>query len=183
MLHAPGLRIDHKRLHQPVTPGSPECALIVSYVEVDRGLHAGAFFGFVCPIARSQTIVKSRGAFSGWFLSRARIDQLGREPEEVRPLRCGTPVPITAVREIWFSPYIRLPILAKVSDARTGETIARITSLGNCRCRETRSYSSIASVVRIAGSSTDTPAPVIASSGWRSTFHASWARLSALSQT
>src|SRR5215469_7222918 len=27
------------------------------------------------------------------------------------------------------------------------------------------------------------PAPVIASSGWRSTFHASWARLSALSQT
>lgn len=34
----------------------------------------------------------------------------------------------------------------------------------------TRSYSSIASVVRIAGSSSDVPARAIASSGWRSTF-------------
>lgn len=41
----------------------------------------------------------------------------------------GNDRPITVVREIWFSPYIGLPILAKVSDPRTGETVARITSL------------------------------------------------------
>ena len=35
--------------------------------------------------------------------------------------------------------------------------------------KATRSYSSIASVVRIAGSSSDVPARAIASSGWRST--------------
>src|SRR5215469_1941000 len=51
MLHAPCLRIDHKRLHKPVIPDHRETLSFVSYVEVRRKLHAGAYFGFVCPIA------------------------------------------------------------------------------------------------------------------------------------
>jgi hypothetical protein len=48
-----------------------------------------------------------------------------------------------------------------IPDAR-----ARCSTLSR---KATRSYSSIASVVRIAGSSSDVPARAIASSGWRST--------------
>jgi len=40
----------------------------------------------------------------------------------------GNDRPITVVREIWFSPYLNLPLLAKSSDPRSGETTTRITN-------------------------------------------------------
>lgn len=41
----------------------------------------------------------------------------------------GNDRPITVVRETWFSPYIGLPLLAKISDPRSGETTSRITNV------------------------------------------------------
>jgi hypothetical protein len=63
MLHAPCLRIDHKRLHQPVIPDHRETLSFVSYGEVRRRLHAGAYFGFVCPIA--ELPLSGKDAFIG----------------------------------------------------------------------------------------------------------------------
>jgi hypothetical protein len=33
------------------------------------------------------------------------------------------------VREVWFSPYLNLPLLAKSSDPRSGETTNRIANV------------------------------------------------------
>lgn len=41
----------------------------------------------------------------------------------------GNDRPITVVREIWSSPYLGLPLLAKTSDPRSGETTSRITNV------------------------------------------------------
>lgn len=41
----------------------------------------------------------------------------------------GNDRPITVVRETWFSPYLGLPLLAKISDPRSGETTSRITNV------------------------------------------------------
>jgi len=41
----------------------------------------------------------------------------------------GNDRPITVVRETWFSPYLGLPLLAKTSDPRSGETTSRITNV------------------------------------------------------
>lgn len=41
----------------------------------------------------------------------------------------GNDRPITVVRETWFSPYLNLPLLAKTSDPRSGETTSRITNV------------------------------------------------------
>jgi hypothetical protein len=51
-------------------------------VEVDRGLHAGAFFGFA---DHSQVPRRVFGVV------------LVASLEELRPVKCGTPVPITVV--------------------------------------------------------------------------------------
>ena len=41
----------------------------------------------------------------------------------------GNDRPITVVRESWFSPYLNLPLLSKISDPRSGETTSRITNV------------------------------------------------------
>lgn len=41
----------------------------------------------------------------------------------------GNDRPITVVSEIWPSPYLGLPLLAKISDPRSGETTTRITNV------------------------------------------------------
>lgn len=41
----------------------------------------------------------------------------------------GNDRPITVVRETWFSPYLNLPLLAKTSDPRSGDTTSRITNV------------------------------------------------------
>lgn len=41
----------------------------------------------------------------------------------------GNDRPMTVVRETWFSPYLGLPLLAKTSDPRSGETTSRITNV------------------------------------------------------
>lgn len=41
----------------------------------------------------------------------------------------GNDRPITVVREIWLSPYLNLPLFAKVSDPRSGESTSRITNV------------------------------------------------------
>ena len=41
----------------------------------------------------------------------------------------GNDRPITVVRETWLSPYLNLPLLAKTSDPRSGETTSRITNV------------------------------------------------------
>ena len=41
----------------------------------------------------------------------------------------GNDRPITVVRETWFSPYLNLPPLARISDPRSGETTSRITNV------------------------------------------------------
>ena len=41
----------------------------------------------------------------------------------------GNDRPITVVRQTWFSPYLNLPLLAKISDPRSGETTSRITNV------------------------------------------------------
>lgn len=41
----------------------------------------------------------------------------------------GNDRPMTVVRETWFSPYLNLPLLAKISDPRSGETTSRITNV------------------------------------------------------
>jgi hypothetical protein len=74
----------------------------VSYVEVDRRLHAGAYFGLVSPIAdhsqapQPQTAIVVSQELQLLGQKRSTREE-GREPEEVRPVKCGTPVPIAVI--------------------------------------------------------------------------------------